>query len=235
MAGRQLHGDRRVHLLLSACMRVRRLDLPVAALQPIQELGHGGERHRVVRDGVAHVGRVQELALVRHDLGGLLAVEHREVGGHVDVDIVHGALGQAAVGLRAGRGGAGPRIGTGAGAGGSAGLARGGAARRTRAGNHGDGLHQAGAGGSVALLGFLLGPQAAAAAGGHQRAQDDEGDEDGADNEERHVDGHCNGKEKVGNGMRAGRPLCPTAKPPLGHGPTFGMCRGAARSRAAAQ
>lgn len=79
MAGRQLHGDRRVHLLLSACMRVRRLDLPVAALQPIQELGHGGERHRVVRDSVAHVGRVQELALVRHDLGGLLAVEHREV------------------------------------------------------------------------------------------------------------------------------------------------------------
>lgn len=109
-------------------MGVRRLDLPVAALQPIQELGHRGERHRVVRDSVAHIRWVQELALVWHDLGGLLAVEHREIGGHVDVDIVHGALGKAAVGLRAGRGGTGPRIGAGAGAGGSAGLARGGAA-----------------------------------------------------------------------------------------------------------
>lgn len=36
--------------------------------------------------GIANVLWVQELSLVRHDLGGLLAVEYRKVGGHVDKD-----------------------------------------------------------------------------------------------------------------------------------------------------
>lgn len=36
--------------------------------------------------GVADVLRVQKLSLVRHDLCGLLAVEYREVSGHVDKD-----------------------------------------------------------------------------------------------------------------------------------------------------
>lgn len=76
----------------------------------------------------------------------------------------------------------------------------------------------------MALLGLLLGPQAAAAAGGNQRAQDDEGDEDGADNEEWHVDGHCNSKEKVGNGDASKMAPLPTAKPPLGYSPTFRRC-----------
>lgn len=47
--------------------------------------------------GVADVLRVQKLSLVRHDLRGLLAVEHREVSGHVDEDA--GIRGQATGGL----------------------------------------------------------------------------------------------------------------------------------------
>lgn len=49
--------------------------------------------------GVADVLRVQELSLVGHDLRGLLAVEHGEVGGHVDKDAGIGR--QAARGLGA--------------------------------------------------------------------------------------------------------------------------------------
>ena len=62
----------------------------------------GGRGHGV---GVADVLRVQELSLVRHDLRGLLTVEHREVGGHVDENA--GVWGQAAGSLRPheGRGG----------------------------------------------------------------------------------------------------------------------------------
>lgn len=47
--------------------------------------------------GIADVLRMQELPLVRHDLGGLLAVEYGKVGGHVDEDA--GIRGQAAGGL----------------------------------------------------------------------------------------------------------------------------------------
>lgn len=47
--------------------------------------------------GIADVLRMQELSLVRHDLGGLLTVEYGEVGGHVDKDA--GIRGQAAGGL----------------------------------------------------------------------------------------------------------------------------------------
>lgn len=72
------------------------------------------------RVGVADVLRVEKLSLVRHDLRGLLAVEHGEVGGHVDEDA--GVGGQAAGGLSPHEGGAG-----GGGRGGGAG-------RRGRAG-----------------------------------------------------------------------------------------------------
>lgn len=47
--------------------------------------------------GIANVLRMQELSLVRHDLGGLLTVEYGKVGGHVDKDA--GIRGQAAGGL----------------------------------------------------------------------------------------------------------------------------------------
>jgi len=183
-------------------LRVGRLDLPVAALQTVEEGGHRAQRHRVVLHGVAHVPGVQVLPLVRHDLGSLLAVQHREVRRHVDVDVVHGPFGQAAVGLGPGRGGSGPRVGAGAGAGGGAGLAGGGAPGGAGAWDHGDRLHQAGAPGGSALLGLLLGPQASAAASRHQRPQDDEGDEYRSHNKERHVDGHCNGKENDVTGDR---------------------------------
>lgn len=47
--------------------------------------------------GIADVLRVQKLSLVRHDLCGLLTVEHREVSGHVDKNAGVGR--QAAGGL----------------------------------------------------------------------------------------------------------------------------------------
>lgn len=57
------------------------LQLSVAPLGGVQvdPLGRGH-----VVGGVADVLGVDELSLVGHDLGGLLAVEHGEVGGHVD-------------------------------------------------------------------------------------------------------------------------------------------------------
>lgn len=66
--------------------------------------------------GVADVLGVQELSLVRHDLRGLLTVEHGEVGGHVDEDA--GIRGQAAGSLRPheGRGGGPGRCSRGGGA-----------------------------------------------------------------------------------------------------------------------
>lgn len=84
------------------------LDLPVATLQAVQEGGHRGQWHRVVLHGVAHILRVQVLPLVWHNLRGLLAVQHREVRGHVNVDIIHGPFWQAAVGLGPRRWGSGP-------------------------------------------------------------------------------------------------------------------------------
>lgn len=80
-------------------MREGGLDLPVARLQPVQERRHRGHRHQVVLHRVTHEGGMQVLPLVGHNLGGLLTVEHGEVCGHVDVYIVHGALGQTTVGL----------------------------------------------------------------------------------------------------------------------------------------
>lgn len=84
------------------------MEVPVTSVSGVQE--GRGSGHRV---GVANVLRVEELSLMRHDLGGLLTVEHREVGGHVDKDA--GVGGQTAGGLgaherrgsRAGRGGRG--------------------------------------------------------------------------------------------------------------------------------
>lgn len=130
--------------------------------------GHGGQGHGVMLHGVAHVLRVQVLALVRHDLRGLLAVQHREVRGHVDIDVIHGPFWQAAVGLGPRRWSSGPRVGAGAGAGSRARLARGGAPGGAGTWDHGDRLHQAGARRGSALLGLLLGPQASAAASCHQ-------------------------------------------------------------------
>lgn len=197
-----LHSHSRVHLLFAGGVRVGRLDLPVAALQTIEEGGDRGQRHRVVLHSVAHVLGVQVLPLVRHDLGSLLAVQHREVGRHVDVDVIHGAFWQTAVGLGPGRGGSGPRVGAGAGAGGGARLAGGGTPGGAGTRDHGDRLHQAGAPRGSALLGLLLGPQASAAASRHQRPQDDEGDKYRANDKERHVDGHCNSKENFVTGVR---------------------------------
>lgn len=71
-----LHSHSWVHLLFAVGVRVGRLDLPVAALQTVEEGGHRGEGHGVVLHSVAHVLGVQVLPLVRHDLGSLLAVEH---------------------------------------------------------------------------------------------------------------------------------------------------------------
>lgn len=68
------------------------LEGSVSSLGGVQE-GRGGG-HRV---SVADVLWVQELSLVRHDLGGLLAVKYGEIGGHVDEDAGIGR--QAARGL----------------------------------------------------------------------------------------------------------------------------------------
>lgn len=95
----ELHGHGWVHLLFTARVWEGGLDLPVARLQAVHERGHRRHGHRVVLHRVPHIRGMQVLPLVGHDLGGLLTVQHREIGGHVDVHIVHGPLGQAAVGL----------------------------------------------------------------------------------------------------------------------------------------
>lgn len=95
----ELHGHSWVHLLLAVGVGEGGLDLPVARLQAVQEGGHRSHRPRVVLHRVPHVGGVQELPLMGHDLGGLLTVQHGEICGHVDIHVVHGPLGQATVGL----------------------------------------------------------------------------------------------------------------------------------------
>lgn len=95
----ELYGHRWVHLLFAVGVGKGGLDLPVARLQAVHERGHRCHRHRVMLHWVPHERRMQVLPLVWHDLGGLLAVQHREIGGHVDINIVHGTFGQAAVGL----------------------------------------------------------------------------------------------------------------------------------------
>lgn len=95
----ELHSHSWVHLLFTVSVREGCLDLPVARLQAIQERGHGSHRHRVVLHRVPHIGGVQVLPLMGHNLGGLLTVQHGEICGHVDIHVVHGPLGQAAVGL----------------------------------------------------------------------------------------------------------------------------------------
>ena len=178
--------------------RARRLEGSVSSLRGVQ-VGCGSG-HRV---GVADVLRVQELSLVRHNLRGLLAVEHGEVSGHVDEDA--GIRGQAAGGLSphegrgslAGRGGRGG----GAGRGGRAGLAGRWTSGGPGTGHHGDGLQEATPAGSASWCAsrreFLLGPEAAAAAHGHHRADQDEGYEHRAHDQEGHVDGHCREKAKT--------------------------------------
>ena len=91
------HCHRRVFLVTgdagpSSGRRAGGLEWSVSSLGGVQEgrrRGHGV--------GIADVLRMQELPLMRHDLGGLLAVEYREIGGHVDKDA--GIRRQAAGGL----------------------------------------------------------------------------------------------------------------------------------------
>ena len=51
---------------------------------------------------------IQVLLLMRHSLGGLLAVKPGEIHGRVHVRVIHGALRPAAVGLGPGQGYPGP-------------------------------------------------------------------------------------------------------------------------------
>lgn len=95
----RLYGHRRIHLLLSVRVGEGGLHLSVAGLQAIHEGGHWRQGHRVMLYRIAHVWGMQVLALMGDDLGGLLTVQYGEIRGHVDVHIVHGSLGQAAVGL----------------------------------------------------------------------------------------------------------------------------------------
>lgn len=95
----ELYGHCRVHLLFTVSVGKGGLDLPVAGLQAIHEWGHWRHGHRVMLYRIPHIRGVQVLPLMGDNLGGLLTVQDREVCGHVDVHIVHGSLGQAAVGL----------------------------------------------------------------------------------------------------------------------------------------
>lgn len=118
----KLYSHGRVHLLFTVIVGKGGLDLSIAGLQAIHEWGHWCHGHRVMLDRIPHIRSVQVLPLMGYDLGGLLTVKYREICGHVDVHVVHGSLGQAAVGLRPCWGSPGPRVGTGAGAGSCAGL-----------------------------------------------------------------------------------------------------------------
>lgn len=161
---------------------------PVGTLRRVQE-GRGG------RDwvGVADVLRMQELTLVGHDLCCLLTVQHREVGGHVDV--YTGVWGQAAWGLGAQNGGwsrtgdraSGGGRGRGAGWGGCARLTGGGAPGS----HHGDGLQETPTPGGR----FLFGSEATTAAHSDHWSKQDERHEDRPHNQERHIDGHCTERE----------------------------------------
>lgn len=171
--------------------------MPVpSSLRAVVEGGRRGHGQGLVLDGISQILGVQVLPLMGHDLGGLLAVQHGEVGGHVDVDVAQAPVRrEAAVGLRPHDGPSRPPgpsgVGAGAGAGSGAGLARGGAPRGAGAGDHRDGLHQPASPWRSTLLGLLLGAQATAAANRHQGAQDYEGNEHRAHDQERHVDRHC--------------------------------------------
>lgn len=110
------------------------------SVPPLSGVHEGGGRV-----GVPDVLRVQKLSLVGHDLRGLLAVEHGEVGGHVDEDA--GVGGEAAGGLGphhlrgvlSGGGGGGG----GAGGRGCAGLTGRGTPGGPGAGHHRDGFQEA--------------------------------------------------------------------------------------------
>lgn len=95
----ELHSHGWVHLLFTVSVREGGLDLPVARLQAVHERGYRSHGHRVVLHRVPHIWGMQVLPLMGHNLGGLLTVQHGEIGGHVDIHVVHGPLGQATVGL----------------------------------------------------------------------------------------------------------------------------------------
>lgn len=89
----------REHLLLTVSVSKRGLHWSVAGLQAIHERRHWRHGHRVMLYRISHIWSMQVLSLMGYDLGGLLTVEYREICGHVDIHIVHGSLGQAAIGL----------------------------------------------------------------------------------------------------------------------------------------
>lgn len=93
------HSYSWVHLLLVIGSREGGLDLSVISLQAVHEGWYRGHGHCLMLHSIAHIGGMQVLPLVRHDLGGLLAIQYREIGGHVDIHIVHGSFGQTTVGL----------------------------------------------------------------------------------------------------------------------------------------
>lgn len=80
--------------------REGRLKLPVPPLMSGVNEG-GGRGHGM---GVADELWVQKLSLVGHDLRGLLAVQHGEVGGHVDKDTGVGGETAGRLGPHEGRG-----------------------------------------------------------------------------------------------------------------------------------
>lgn len=160
-------------------------------------INEGCGRHGV---GVTDVLGVEELSLVRHDLGGLLAVEYREVGGHVDKDA--GVRCQATGSLcpyerrrsRArGRGRS-----RGAGRGGRTGLA--GWWASGGAGHHRDGFQEAATTRRASCRAswgqFLFGSKATAAAHCNHGAHQDEGYKHGAHDQEWHIDGHYRETQK---------------------------------------
>lgn len=176
-----------------------RLQGPVGALRRVQE-GRGG------RDwmGVTDVLRMQELTLVGHDLRCLLAVQNREVGGHVDVYAC--IRRQAARGLGAQNGGwSRPRVrasgggrGWGAGRGGCTGLTRGGAPW----GHHWYGLQETPTPGGR----LMFGAQAPTAANSDYWAKQDKRHEDWPHDQERHIDGNC--QERKESEIEQRRLLC---------------------------
>lgn len=184
-----IHSCHTCHTRHTCGWRKWRLQGPVGTMCRVQE-GRSGRDWVCVPD----VLRMQELTLVGHDLCRLLTVQHREVGGHVD--IYAGIRRQTAWGLgtqNGGRSRARDRS-SGGGRGWRAGWS--GRARLTwggpSGGHHGDRLQETSTPGGR----FLFGSEATTAAHSNHRSEQDKCDEDRAHDQERHIDGHCKEKRK---------------------------------------
>ena len=102
------HGHHWVHLLFAVSVREGSLDLPA-------RLGMGAPGSWVLSLAAQCTPRRGEAGTAPAGArSGFLAVEH-DVHGHVHVHVVHGAQGQATVGLGPGQGCLGPQVGPGAG------------------------------------------------------------------------------------------------------------------------